>query len=237
MNILFHVEGIYFLCYIIIEEVDFMEKNYYKILQIDKNASPEIVEKAYKTLVKMYHPDLQDNKMKQECEKKIKLLNEAYETISDEQKRKQYDFEIEQKKIEQQENIKNYNQNSPLHYYQQNNQPITEDHMSYNKDELKTQKKYEEKIKNQAQDEYNEQLNKAINQAYHDAYIQDLKNRGYKIVSKKTFKDYLLNLVSLIITIFILFLLWQTPFIKNFFQDNIFINTIIETIKSLSDYK
>ena len=33
--------------------------NYYKILEVDKNASPEVIEKAYKTLVKKYHPDLQ----------------------------------------------------------------------------------------------------------------------------------------------------------------------------------
>ena len=40
-----------------------MEKNYYNILEVNKNASPEIIEKAYKTLVKKYHPDLQDNKL------------------------------------------------------------------------------------------------------------------------------------------------------------------------------
>ena len=38
-----------------------MEENYYDILEVSKNASPEIIEKAYKTLVKKYHPDLQKN--------------------------------------------------------------------------------------------------------------------------------------------------------------------------------
>lgn len=41
----FFIEQLYFLCYIIYE-VSFMEKNYYDILQINKNATPEIVEKA-----------------------------------------------------------------------------------------------------------------------------------------------------------------------------------------------
>ena len=36
-----------------------LEENYYEILEVNKNASPEIIEKAYKTLVKKYHPDLQ----------------------------------------------------------------------------------------------------------------------------------------------------------------------------------
>ena len=36
-----------------------MEKNYYEILEINKNASKEIMDKAYKTLIKKYHPDLQ----------------------------------------------------------------------------------------------------------------------------------------------------------------------------------
>ena len=43
-----------------------MEKNYYDILEVNKNASQEIIEKAYKTLVKKYHPDLQDNNLKNE---------------------------------------------------------------------------------------------------------------------------------------------------------------------------
>ena len=43
-----------------------MEKNYYEILEVDKNASDEIIEKAYKTLVKMYHPDLQNGMLKKE---------------------------------------------------------------------------------------------------------------------------------------------------------------------------
>ena len=43
-----------------------MKKNYYDILEVNKNASPEIIEKAYKTLVKKYHPDLQKNEEKRE---------------------------------------------------------------------------------------------------------------------------------------------------------------------------
>lgn len=89
-----------------------MENNYYDILQVNKNASQEIIEKAYKVLVKKYHPDLQEDGLKHDYEEKLKLINEAYEILSDEEKRKQYDLELSQK-----ENINNQ-QNS---YSQQNN--------------------------------------------------------------------------------------------------------------------
>ena len=58
-----------------------MEENYYDILQVNKNASIEIIEKAYKTLVKKYHPDLQEGNLKEKYEEKIKKINEAYEII------------------------------------------------------------------------------------------------------------------------------------------------------------
>lgn len=66
-------------------------KNYYKILEIDKNASKEIIDKAYKTLVKKYHPDLKENLEKEKAEKKIKEINEAYDILSDKNKKANYD--------------------------------------------------------------------------------------------------------------------------------------------------
>ena len=52
-------------------------KNYYEILEVDSKASPEVIEKAYKTLVKKYHPDLQNAINKNEYEEKMKEINEA----------------------------------------------------------------------------------------------------------------------------------------------------------------
>ena len=67
-----------------------MEKNYYEILEVDKNASPEIIKKAYSTLAKKYHPDLQPEEKKYEYEEKFKLINQAYDTLSNNELRKQY---------------------------------------------------------------------------------------------------------------------------------------------------
>ena len=60
--------------------------NYYKILEVDRNASPEVIEKAYKTLAKKYHPDIlnANNVSKEELERGVERfhkINEAYELI------------------------------------------------------------------------------------------------------------------------------------------------------------
>lgn len=70
-------------------------KNYYEILEVNQKASPEIIEKAYKTLVKKYHPDLYSSVQKRDAERKIKEINEAYNILSDSFLRKQYDMELE----------------------------------------------------------------------------------------------------------------------------------------------
>ncbi len=60
-------------------------KNYYKILGISQDASPEDIKKAYYKLAHKYHPD------KGGDEKKFKEINEAYQILSDKKKRAQYD--------------------------------------------------------------------------------------------------------------------------------------------------
>lgn len=67
--------------------MDFID--YYKILGIDKNASPEDIKKAYRKLARKYHPDLNPND--KAAESKFKQVNEANEVLSDPEKRKKYD--------------------------------------------------------------------------------------------------------------------------------------------------
>lgn len=66
------------------------KRDYYEVLGVEKNATDEELKKAYRKLAKKYHPDANpDNK--EEAEKKFKEVNEAYEILSDKQKRQMYD--------------------------------------------------------------------------------------------------------------------------------------------------
>jgi curved DNA-binding protein len=65
-------------------------KDYYKILGVKKTASAEEIKKAYRELAKKYHPDRNPNDPI--AEKRFKDIGEAYDVLSDPQKRKQYDL-------------------------------------------------------------------------------------------------------------------------------------------------
>ena len=66
-----------------------MSKNYYEILGVNKTASDDEIKKAYRSLAKKYHPDLNQNSP--EAAEKLKEVNEAYEVLSDKTKRSNYD--------------------------------------------------------------------------------------------------------------------------------------------------
>ena len=64
-------------------------KNYYKLLDIEKNATEKEVKQAYRKLARKYHPDV--NAGDKSFEAKFKEINEAYEVLSDKDRRKKYD--------------------------------------------------------------------------------------------------------------------------------------------------
>lgn len=66
-----------------------MENDYYRLLEISKNASKDEIKKAYRKQALKYHPDR--NQGNREAEAKFKLINEAYEILSDDEKRAIYD--------------------------------------------------------------------------------------------------------------------------------------------------
>ena len=213
-----------------------MDKNYYEILQIDKSASPEIIEKAYKTLAKKYHPDLQDETHKKEAEEKFKIINEAYQTLSNPQLKASYDQNMMDNNISQEQYEEMYKQNQILKnelnnlHRQQTNQHSNPNNNMYN-NVNSTQDTPEKRYKRDL--EYEKQLERARQQAYHDAYIQDLKNRGYKIRYKKTFKEYLKNLFALCIAILFLIFILNLPFVKSFFYDLAQNNPLLYSLYSI----
>ena len=202
-------------------------KNYYEILEVDRNASQEVIEKAYKTLAKKYHPDLQEESKQQESAEKMKKINEAYEVLSNDFKRAEYDEQMlnemsqnEAISREEQERIlqENYALKQQLNNIGNNNQAMDEGTFTNITNIL------------------NEEIRNARQQAYHDAYIQDMRNRGYKIRYTHDFKYYFKLIVSILITVCVLFLVYQIPFVKNFFREmyneNIIFQSIIDAFKN-----
>ena len=64
-------------------------RDYYEILGVKRDASADELKKAFRQLARKYHPDL--NKGSKEAEEKFKEINEAYQVLSDPQKKAQYD--------------------------------------------------------------------------------------------------------------------------------------------------
>ena len=65
------------------------KRDYYEVLGVSRGASDDEIKKAYRKLAKQYHPDLHPND--KEAEVKFKEVNEAYEVLSDKEKRARYD--------------------------------------------------------------------------------------------------------------------------------------------------
>src|ERR1700728_1879424 len=68
---------------------DFLEKDYYKVLGVTKSSSADEIKKSYRKLARKYHPDA--NKGDPKAEERFKEISEAYNVLSDEKRRKEYD--------------------------------------------------------------------------------------------------------------------------------------------------
>ena len=68
-------------------------KNYYEILGVSKTATSDEIKSAYRKLAKQYHPDFHPGD--KAAAEKFKEINEANAVLSDDQKRKQYDYELD----------------------------------------------------------------------------------------------------------------------------------------------
>ena len=68
-----------------------MPKDYYIVLGVSRGANLNKIKRAYRTVVKKYHPDVAQS---EESKKRFLEIREAYETLSDERRRKEYDKEL-----------------------------------------------------------------------------------------------------------------------------------------------
>ena len=66
-----------------------MKRDYYEVLGVNRNADAAAIKKAYRKLAKKYHPD--SNEGNATAAERFKEVNEAYEVLSDKDKRARYD--------------------------------------------------------------------------------------------------------------------------------------------------
>lgn len=67
-------------------------EDFYAILEIERTASDKEIKIAYRKKIRLYHPDVNKNA---DAEEKAKQLNKAYETLSNPEKKREYDFQLQ----------------------------------------------------------------------------------------------------------------------------------------------
>ena len=210
-------------------------KNYYEILEVNKKASKEVIEKAYKVLVKKYHPDLYNGKKKNFAEEKIKEINEAYSVLTDEFMKEQYDMELE--KQEQAELYKKYNQSQTGNTFNDNMQSNINNvnNTSSNKKESKNHKS-QRNNKKEVED-FNERMKKhkvgsfsGIIELCKELYKNKPKRDEMKEITKK---DIVALILTIIVVMLILIALWYIPFTNGWIRQLLFENALFNAIGSL----
>ena len=194
-------------------------KNYYDILEVNRNTSKEVIEKAYKVLVKRYHPDLYKGQQKQIQEQKIKEINEAYKVLSNEFLREQYDKELDKEKWKKE-------QAKARNYQNQENQARTRARQVANTQKNNINKQQNEQI----QDYQIGTLGGLI--ALSKQIFKNLKQSKANI-KNVTKKDLLAIFLTIIIIVLLGIILWFIPFTNGWIRELIFENPLFQAIGKL----
>lgn len=179
-------------------------KTYYDILEISRFASKEVLNRAHKVLIKKYHPDLeQDEEQRKINEAHLVKINEAYEVLSDDVKRKEYDQKVFGSADINQDNTQN-------------------------SDSVIDSKQADEIYKEKAQDEFdqivNEELKKAqerideeermIKENLREYQRQYLRSLGYKVKEPTNWKNVGILVLTFLIILVLMFVIYLIPPIK-----------------------
>lgn len=215
---------------------------YYEILEVSRMASKEVITKAYKVLVRKYHPDLeQDEGKKEEAKEKMVRINEAYETLSDDEKRKKYDDtiaileekeRIAKEKERQQSKTQNINNNRNINV----NKNIVDVNNNINnidnRNNLNNDTKLQEEMQ-RAEEEIQMHKQNIVNQMYED-YYNTLRRMGYNVVTVRPLKERMKAYLIAGIVIILLILIYNIPFIRGFIYSKAY-GTVFELPVKLLD--
>ena len=215
---------------------------YYEILEVSRTASKEVITKAYKVLVRKYHPDLeQDEKKKDEAKEKMVRINEAYETLSDDEKRKKYDDtiaileekeRIAKEKERQQSKTQNINNNRNINVNKNTVDVNTNNNNIDNRNNLNNDTKLQEEMQ-RAEEEIQMHKQNIVNQMYED-YYNTLRRMGYKVVTVRPLKERIKAYLIAGIVIILLILIYNIPFIRGFIYSKAY-GTVFELPVKLLD--
>lgn len=205
-------------------------ENLYDILEVSRKASREVIDKAYKTLAKKYHPDLQAPENKQMAEEKMKKINEAYSVLSDDVKRANYDKELEEEENNRQKSYtpqQNTYENNGYNddYYNASN-------AYYNNAETNEWQQNFQQLSKKEQAKLRRKLEKEANKEYRRQYEQFFNNLGVgRIKHRWTFKDFLTIFLVILVLVIIFLILWAIPYTHNWmislYEENLFIRIIV----------
>lgn len=188
-------------------------KNYYEILEVNPKASKEVIEKAYKVLVKKYHPDLYPGEKQRYAENKIKDINEAYNVLSDEFLKEQYDNEIKRQESQRKGNIDT----------QQSRQTVN---TNENRPTKEKETSWQETKKRQKVGTLSSTI-ELTKELIHDLARSKEKRQKLK---EMTQKDVLAIILTIIVVILIGIVLWFIPFTNGWMRELLFENPIFNWI-------
>ena len=150
----------------------------------------------------------------------MKKINEVYEILGNEGKRKEYDISLAEKR--RQEKVLEEQKRNQQIQYEQEKQNINE-----HTNEINQQSNYENARK----------VQKEINRAYANAYNNYLRSLGYKVKEPWTFKRFLELLKVLAILTIIILIIWFFPpthkLLIEFYENNFIIKTIVNVISNI----
>ena len=202
--------------------------NLYEILEVNENASEETINKIYKIQAKRYHPDLQKTEAEKiEAEEKMKKINEAYNVLSNPQKRKEYDENLKNQRQREKEEDRQKIINETMQEYNNKSQNVYYNQVQMNKNTPNI---------NQEQTQKNINVNQQKVYTKKD-YIRDYNKRLRKLKFENWKKNAITNLKTIAIMAVIAIFIWFFPpthkFLVNMYEENIVLQTIVEIFKRI----
>ncbi len=212
--------------------------NYYEILEVSEKASKEVIEKAYRVLAKKYHPDGKPQEEKAKAEQRMKQINEAYDVLSNEEKRSKYDSDLQWQKQQEEDRKRQEEQRKMQETYEQmlqEERAINKQNGEERNQEVAQNKSYatNENSRMASAKAIHSQMQRAYRQAYNDYW----RSKGYKIKEKWTWKKTKDLLKALGIILLIILFLWFFPpthqMLVSFYEDNFIVKAIVDVIVNI----